>query len=292
MRMELVIRFDYGSIVPWVRDDDGSRRRSPGPDTLHLRTPVELRGGTSGRCAEFTVARGRAGAVRPDVAPVARAAARAGRRRGGARARPTGGGGNGRTRCTATGEWREAVKRSLITLKALTYAPTGGIVAAPTTSLPEQIGGVRNWDYRYCWLRDATLTLLALLNAGYTDEARAWRDWLLRAVAGPPDELQIMYGLGGERRLTELELPGCRVRGLAAGPDRQRRLDQLQLDVYGEVMDVLYQCRDGRARRRRTTRWRLRRRTCSSWLESDVAASPTRASGRSAARGGTSPTRR
>jgi GH15 family glucan-1,4-alpha-glucosidase len=146
--------------------------------------------------------------------------------------------------CTYTGEWREAVHQSLTVLKALTYAPTGGIVAAPTTSLPEQVGGVRNWDYRFCWLRDATLSLLAFLNAGYLDEARAWRTWLLRAAAGAPADLQIMYGVAGERRLTEIELPwlpgyeGSKpVRiGNAAG-------EQLQLDVYGEVMDALHQGR-------------------------------------------------
>ena len=122
------------------------------------------------------------------------------------------------------GEWSDAVTRSLITLKALTYAPTGGIVAAPTTSLPEQLGGIRNWDYRFCWLRDATLTLLALMNAGYYDEARAWRDWLLRAAAGAPSQLQIMYGLAGERRLTEYEVPWLPgYEALAPGADRQCR---------------------------------------------------------------------
>jgi len=149
-------------------------------------------------------------------------------------------------RCTYQGRWSEAVSRSLITLKALTYAPTGGLVAAPTTSLPERIGGARNWDYRYCWLRDATLTLLALMNAGYYDEARAWREWLLRAVAGSPAQLQIMYGLAGERHLREWEagwLPGyegsrpVRIGNAAAA--------QLQLDVFGEVMDALHQARHG-----------------------------------------------
>jgi GH15 family glucan-1,4-alpha-glucosidase len=148
-------------------------------------------------------------------------------------------------RCTVTGEWAEPVRRSLITLKALTYAPTGGIVAAPTTSLPEKIGGVRNWDYRYCWLRDATLTLLALMDAGYYDEAKAWREWLVRAVAGSPEQMQIMYGIAGERRLPEWEigwLPGyeesrpVRVGNAAAV--------QVQLDVYGEVMDAFYQARN------------------------------------------------
>ena len=147
-------------------------------------------------------------------------------------------------RCTYEGTWHDAVHRSLLTLKALAFAPTGGIVAAPTTSLPEWIGGVRNWDYRYCWLRDATLTLLALIRAGYVDEAAAWRDWLLRAIAGAPDDLQIMYGVAGERRLTELELPwlagyeGSRPVRIGNGAS-----NQLQLDVYGEVVDALYQSR-------------------------------------------------
>ena len=149
--------------------------------------------------------------------------------------------------CTIGGRWHEPLVRSLITLKALTYAPTGGIVAAPTTSLPEALGGVRNWDYRFCWLRDATLTLLAFLRAGYDDEAAAWRSWFLRAIAGSPDALQVMYGVAGERRLTELELdwlPGyegsrpVRIGNGASG--------QVQLDVYGEIVDALYQgCREG-----------------------------------------------
>src|ERR671937_2471283 len=146
--------------------------------------------------------------------------------------------------CSYEGEWREAVHHSLMVLKALTYSPTGGMVAAPTTSLPEQLGGVRNWDYRYCWLRDATLTLLAFLNAGYKDEARAWRDWLLRAAAGDPADIQIMYGVAGERRITELELPWL------PGYERSKpvrignaAMTQFQLDVYGEVMDAMHQGR-------------------------------------------------
>jgi GH15 family glucan-1,4-alpha-glucosidase len=244
MRMELVIRFDYGSIIPWVRrTPEGDVRAVAGPDALHLRGAVELRGKNLTTVAEFAVAEGEQvpftltwfpSHVKPsdDVE-----ALEAVRQTQGWWELWTG-------CCPKEGPWGEVVVRSLITLKALTYAPTGGIVAAPTTSLPEQLGGVRNWDYRYCWLRDATFTLFALLEAGRMDEARAWRDWLLRAVAGNPSATQIMYGLAGERRLTELELPwlpgyqGARpVRiGNAAS-------DQFQLDVYGEVIDAMYHAR-------------------------------------------------
>jgi GH15 family glucan-1,4-alpha-glucosidase len=147
-------------------------------------------------------------------------------------------------KCHTRGEWGQAVKRSLITLKALTYAPTGGIVAAPTTSLPEKLGGNRNWDYRFCWLRDATLTLLALMNAGYYEEAQAWRDWLLRAAAGAPSQVQIMYGIAGERRLVEYEVPWL------PGYENSQPVrvgnaahHQLQLDVFGEVLDALHVAR-------------------------------------------------
>ncbi|HZM36237.1 MAG TPA: glycoside hydrolase family 15 protein [Burkholderiales bacterium] len=243
MEMELILRFDYGSSVPWVtRLEEGNGIRAvAGPDKVKLYSPVPLEGEDLHTVARFEVGEGDRLAftleyipshlhppVEPDPETALAETERFWR--------------DWISRCTFGGEWKEAVCRSLITLKALTYAPTGGIVAAPTTSLPESIGGVRNWDYRYCWLRDATLTLLALMDAGYRDEAAAWRDWLVRAVAGSPAQMQIMYGIAGERRLPELELdwlPGYEgskpVRtGNAAAP-------QLQLDVYGEVMDVLHQ---------------------------------------------------
>ncbi|MCA1588750.1 MAG: glycoside hydrolase family 15 protein [Chloroflexi bacterium] len=239
MRMQLVIRFDYGRVVPWVRRYEGCLLAVAGPEALYLRTPVETRGEELTTVAEFSVGEGervpfvltwRASHLPPPRAidPLAATAETEGWWR------------EWSQRCEYREEWRGPVVSSLILLKALTYAPTGGIVAAPTTSLPERLGGVRNWDYRYCWLRDATLTLEALLIAGYTDEAKAWRDWLLRAVAGDPAELQIMYGPAGERRLTELELdwlPGYE----GARPVRvgNAAVGQFQLDVYGEVMDAL-----------------------------------------------------
>ena len=240
MTMELVVRFDYGSIVPWVRKIDGMLRLIGGPDALSLWSPVPVRGEDLTSRAEFTV---RAGdrlpfllvwhpsheSPPPPIEPVQAVQDTQEWWESWA------------AHCTYRGPGSEDVIRSLITLKALTFGPTGGIVAAATTSLPEKIGGVRNWDYRYCWLRDATFTLYALLGSGFTEEAVGWRNWLLRAVAGDPADLQIMYGPAGERRLTELELPylpgyeGSRpVRiGNAA-------VNQLQLDVYGEVMDALY----------------------------------------------------
>ncbi len=247
MRTELVVRFGYGSIIPWVhRQKDGTLRAIGGPDQLVLRTAVPLRGEGMKTVGEFTVQAGEsisftlayAPSNLPPPEPIEPWAAleRTERfwREWSDRAR------------IEEDDWRPAVTRSLITLKALIHAPTGGIVAAPTTSLPETLGGIRNWDYRFCWLRDATLLLLALMNAGYYEEAGSWRDWLLRAVAGTPKQAQIMYGVGGERRLTEWEiewLPGyenskpVRVGNSAHG--------QLQLDVYGEVMDALYQAARG-----------------------------------------------
>jgi GH15 family glucan-1,4-alpha-glucosidase len=246
MRMELVLRLDYGSIVPWVsRLSDGTLRAIAGPDMLILRTAVPLRGEGLTTVSEFTVAAGETVSFALTYSPSHLALPpatnpQAALRRTEAQWREW------TARCTYQGEWRGAVVRSLLTLKALTYRPTGGIVAAPTTSLPEHIGGVRNWDYRFCWLRDATLTLLAFMDAGYYDEAAAWRDWLLRAAAGSPKQLQIMYGLSGERRLTEWEVPwltgyeGSRPVRIGNGAH-----NQLQLDVYGEVLDALYQARVG-----------------------------------------------
>ncbi|WP_448207097.1 glycoside hydrolase family 15 protein [Azospirillum sp. sgz302134] len=246
MHTELVIRFGYGRSVPWVtRLHDGDLRAVAGPDSLVLRTPIQLHGHGLTTVADFTVSAGErvpfvltyTPSHEPLPKPVDPEQA----------LQDTEGFWRDWTgRCCHDMPWAGAVRRSLITLKALTYRPTGGIVAAPTTSLPEQLGGVRNWDYRYCWLRDSTLTLQTLMNAGYYDEADAWRDWLLRAAAGSPDQLQIMYGLAGERRLMEWEadwLPGyegaspVRVGNAASG--------QLQLDVYGEVMDTLHQARQG-----------------------------------------------
>jgi GH15 family glucan-1,4-alpha-glucosidase len=246
MRTELVLRFDYGRTIPWVsRLADGTFRAIAGPDLVTLHTPVPLRGKDLTTVGEFDVAEGTAVSFvlthGPSHLPPPRAVdpVRALERTEAFWTAWT-------SRCQSDGEWSDAVIRSLITLKALTYAPTGGLVAAPTTSLPEQLGASRNWDYRFCWLRDATLTLLALMNAGYYDEARAWRDWLLRAAAGAPAQLQIMYGLAGERRLTEWEVPWLpgyedsrpvRIGNAAHG--------QLQLDVFGEVMDALHQGRRG-----------------------------------------------
>jgi GH15 family glucan-1,4-alpha-glucosidase len=243
MQMDLVIRFDYGSVVPWVRGLGRGITAIAGPDMLALRTDVETRGEDLRTKAEFDVAEGQRACFhmtwypsneeRPAELDTASALeeTEAWWR-------------EWAERCTVGDEWCQAVRRSLITLKALTFAPTGGIVAAATTSLPEQLGGVRNWDYRYCWLRDSTFTLYALMLAGYYDEAAAWREWLLRAVAGEPSRLQIMYGLAGERRLTELELswlPGYE----GAAPVRigNGAWGQHQLDVYGEVMDSLHQAR-------------------------------------------------
>lgn len=243
MRMRLALRFDYGSIVPWVRHVEQGICAVAGPDTIHLETPVELRGEGLTTVAEFTVSEGE------EVPFVMRwqASHEPAPRRVDAKEAIAGTEqwwSQWAARCQYAGRWRDTVLRSLITLKALIYEPSGGMVAAPTTSLPEWIGGERNWDYRYCWLRDATFMLYVLLDAGYHDEARAWRDWLLRAVAGKASQLSIMYGVLGERRLTEFELawlPGYEEsRPVRVGNAAH---DQFQLDVYGEVLDVVHVAR-------------------------------------------------
>ena len=240
MRMVLIIRFGYGAIVPWVRSIDGGLEAIGGPDVLRLVTPVATHGEGLTTVASFSVGEGEripfvltwSPSHLPDPGHVDAEQA-LGESQAGWR--------EWSTRCQVSGPYRQIVERSLITLKALTYEPTGGIVAAATTSLPEEIGGVRNWDYRICWLRDATFTLYSLMSAGFYAEARGWRDWLLRTVAGDPSQLQIMYGLGGERRLPELTLdwlPGYESsRPVRIGNAASR---QLQLDVYGEVMDSLH----------------------------------------------------
>ncbi len=246
MRSELVLRFGYGAIVPWVTLlDDGALRAIAGPDMVVLRTDVPQRGLGLRTESEFVVSAGETVPFvltwspsykpQPDAVDPLQALELT-----------ESFWLDWSSRCTYQGEWREAVMRSLLTLKALTFRPTGGIVAAATTSLPEELGGTRNWDYRVCWLRDATLTLLALMDGGYYEEAQAWRDWLLRAAAGSPDQVQIMYGLRGERQLLEWEVPwlpgyehSTPVRiGNAAH-------SQLQIDVFGEVMDALHSARSG-----------------------------------------------
>ena len=243
LRMELVVRFDYGSIVPWVRRADDLMLITAGPDTLELASSVAVEGENMKTVAEFSVRKGKYEtfvlnyrpshfATRPaiDAAKALKSTAALWHKWS--------------RRCRYRGRWRDSVSRSLITLKALTYEPTGGLVAAVTTSLPEQPGGVRNWDYRYCWLRDATFTLNALLLAGYDEEATAWREWLLRAAAGSPGDLQIVYGVTGVRRLDEIELPW--LPGYEASkPVRigNAASSQCQLDVYGEVMDCLHLAR-------------------------------------------------
>ena len=243
MRTELIIRFDYGSVVPWVRRSQGMLLATAGPDTLELHTPVKVRGENLKTVAEFQVSKGEripfALNYRLSHEPTQRAIdTNEALRATDSEWRQWS------DRCRYDGRWRDVVVRSLITLKALTYAPTGGIVAAPTTSLPEHLGGVRNWDYRYCWLRDATFTLNALLLAGYHDEAIAWREWLLRAVAGSPEDLQILYSVTGYRRLREIAIDWLPGYGGAA-PVRigNAASAQFQLDVYGEVMDTLHLAR-------------------------------------------------
>ncbi len=243
MRMELVLRFGYGKVVPWVRKREQGIVAIGGPDAVVLQSDVDTRGEDLTTVADFSVSQGQRiafsltwfeshreppsltdpTALLEDTTQWWREWA---------------------SRCNYRGPWRDAVVRSLITLKALTFTPTGGIVAAPTTSLPEQLGGSRNWDYRYCWLRDATMTLFAFMSAGYVEEAAAWREWLLRAAAGDPSDLQIAYGVCGERRLTEITLDwlGGYEKSLPVriGNAAYR---QFQLDVYGELIDAMFQCR-------------------------------------------------
>ncbi len=252
LKMELIIRFEYGSIVPWVRKAHGGLEAIAGPDGLILRTPIETHGEDLTTVAEFAVKKGEripfvltwfesheqpARAIHPEHA--LRETEEYWSKWAG--------------QCRYEGEWKEAVVRSLVTLKGLTYAPTGGIVAAATTSLPEEIGGVHNWDYRYCWLRDATYTLLAFMEAGYFDEARSWREWLLRAIAGSAAQMQIMYGVRGERRLDELEVSWL------AGYENSKPVRignaasrQFQLDVYGEVMGAMYRAHTAGIENRKT----------------------------------------
>jgi GH15 family glucan-1,4-alpha-glucosidase len=245
MQMHLTIRFDYGHTIPWVRNIGGALVAVAGPDALVLRAPVETRGIGHTTVADFTVRAGQRVPFSLAWYPSHRDVPRP-RNTAWSLSRTESWWHNWSKKWTYDGDYPEAVQRSVITLKALTYAPTGGIVAAPTTSLPEWIGGVRNWDYRFCWLRDATFTLLSLLHAGYEAEAKAWRGWLLRATAGEPDELQIMYGPAGERRLTEWEVPWLpgyqRSKPVRVG---NAASEQFQLDVYGEVIDALYQSRRG-----------------------------------------------
>jgi GH15 family glucan-1,4-alpha-glucosidase len=244
IHLELVLRFEYGMVVPWVsRTADGRVRAVAGPDQVILSAPVKLEGRDLKTVADFTVTEGQEVPFSlrwsqsfhsipssPEVSTSVEHVTQLWRR--------------WTDRYKTESPWREAVLRSLVTLKCLTHHATGGIVAAGTTSLPEQIGGERNWDYRYCWLRDATFTLLALLSSGFHDEAKAWREWLVRAAAGSPDKMQIMYGVAGERRLSEFEVPWL------AGYRNSRPVrignaasEQVQLDVFGEVLDLLFQYR-------------------------------------------------
>ena len=240
MLMDLAIRFDYGKTVPWVKHRRGGLTALSGPSALELRTPVQVRGENFHTLAEFTVS---AGQSVPFLLEHHSSTERLERERDPLTLveETTRWWQDWSKACAYQGAWRDAVLRSLITLKALNHRPTGGIVAAPTTSLPELIGGQRNWDYRYCWLRDATFTLYALLVSGLTDEARAWREWLLRAAAGKPSQLQTVYGVAGERLLPEVRLDWL------AGYEDSRPVRignlahrQLQLDVYGEILDVFH----------------------------------------------------
>jgi GH15 family glucan-1,4-alpha-glucosidase len=247
MCTELVLRFDYGLLVPWVtRLEDGRRSFVAGPDRVLLSTPVSLQGEGFRTVGEFSVRAGQtvsfvlsySPSYRPLPATLDPLAALGATERFWR---------SWIKQCSDAGEYTAAVRRSLITMKALTYRPTGGILAAATTSLPEELRGERNWDYRYCWLRDATFALQAMMNSGFSTEAEQWRDWLLRAAAGDPEQMQIMYGIAGERLLPEWEIPWLQgyedSRPVRIGNAASQ---QLQLDVYGELMDVLHQGRHGR----------------------------------------------
>lgn len=247
LRTEFIIRFDYGSVVPWLRHcEDGSRHAVAGPDRLIFRTPVKLRPVNRTHVGEFTVTAGESTdfslsySISYDEVPAPLDPHEALARTEKTWARWS-------APIQGAGVWSEAVVRSLLTLRALIYERSGGIIAAPTTSLPEQLGGVRNWDYRFCWLRDATFTLLALMNAGFAEEALRWRAWLIRAIGGEPALVQILYGIGGERYIPERTLPWL------SGYDGAKPVRvgngasiQLQLDIYGEVLDALYQSRKRR----------------------------------------------
>ena len=246
MHLLLTVRFDYGSIVPWVTHEDHCWRFVAGPDTLRLHSQIELHGRGLHTAGEWELGAGERTSflleyyeshLRPPPSAAANAAEallEATRARWHAWS----------SRSTYRGDYHEAVQRSLLVLKALTYGPTGGIIAAPTTSLPERLGGARNWDYRFCWLRDATITLYALLLSGYKDEARAFRAWLVRAVAGSPEQVQVIYGIAGERRLSEAILPWLPgYQGARPVRVGNAAHTQLQLDVFGELLDAMHQCR-------------------------------------------------
>jgi GH15 family glucan-1,4-alpha-glucosidase len=259
LEMKLVIRFDYGLTIPWVQQPDGGLAAVAGPNALILRADVPTFGEDLSTVARFSVGEGERKSFvltwHPAHEP-APPSVHADQSLAETEAywREWAG------RCTYKGGWRDAVLRSLLTLKGLTYAPTGGIMAALTTSLPEQLGGVRNWDYRFCWLRDATLTLYAFMHSGFNEEAHAWTQWLLRAVAGDPSQLQIMYGAAGERRLTEVELKHL------AGYENAKPVrvgnaasEQFQLDVYGEVLAAMHLARVRKIDDKDSASWHLQR---------------------------------
>jgi GH15 family glucan-1,4-alpha-glucosidase len=273
IEMKMIIRFDYGWTVPWVQKPDGGLTAIAGPNALILRADVPTFGEDLSTMARFSVGKGERKSFVLTWHPAHETpppSIDADESLGETEAYWN----DWAARCTYRGEWREAVQRSLLTLKALIYAPTGGIMAALTTSLPEKLGGVRNWDYRFCWLRDATFTLYSLMQAGYTEEAAAWSHWLLRAVAGDPAQLQIMYGAAGERRLTEVQLahlPGYE----NSSPVRvgNAASEQFQLDVYGEVMDAMHLARVMKIDDKDSANWHLQRHLAefveANWMKPD-----------------------